>query len=315
MPGGRARDHHPGAVRRAPDGARRRRGGAGPRRAPQHRLPAHGDARAPRPARARRGRGRLPPGPGPGAAGGIRAEQVSRARAGRPAAARASRRDRRDRLARRPRRAQDHVPRPGVQPPRHGERRLGRGPPGADGGRHRQAAPRLPAGRRDRPARGRGSAGAPGLSETELAPVRRQGHAVRVGEAEDGYRGVAVPIRDEAARWWRRSPSAGRGSGSPRGGCATSCCRRRSRPLRACPRRWDTGPLDGHPGTRVLRGCGAVGLSFGVLAVAVPLHVAAMHRPASLAGQLLASVTVAVAWPRSAPVSSAGWWAAPATCW
>jgi MFS family permease len=37
------------------------------------------------------------------------------------------------------------------------------------------------------------------------------------------------------------------------------------------------------------------GLSFGVLAVAVPLHVAATHRPASLAGQLLASVTVAVA--------------------
>jgi MFS family permease len=37
------------------------------------------------------------------------------------------------------------------------------------------------------------------------------------------------------------------------------------------------------------------GLSFGVLAVAVPLHVAAMHLPASLAGQLLASVTVAVA--------------------
>ena len=37
------------------------------------------------------------------------------------------------------------------------------------------------------------------------------------------------------------------------------------------------------------------GLSFGVLAVALPLHVAAMHRPASLAGQLLASVTVAVA--------------------
>ena len=37
------------------------------------------------------------------------------------------------------------------------------------------------------------------------------------------------------------------------------------------------------------------GLSFGVLAVAVPLHVAALHRPATLAGQLLASVTVAVA--------------------
>ncbi len=37
------------------------------------------------------------------------------------------------------------------------------------------------------------------------------------------------------------------------------------------------------------------GLSFGVLAVAVPLHVAAMHLPATLAGQLLASVTVAVA--------------------
>ena len=39
---------------------------------------------------------------------------------------------------------------------------------------------------------------APGLSETELAAVRRLGHAVRVGDAEDGYTGVAVPIRDEA---------------------------------------------------------------------------------------------------------------------
>ena len=38
--------------------------------------------------------------------------------------------------------------------------------------------------------------GAPGLSETELAHVRRQGYAIRVGEAEDGYTGVAVPIRD-----------------------------------------------------------------------------------------------------------------------
>jgi MFS family permease len=37
------------------------------------------------------------------------------------------------------------------------------------------------------------------------------------------------------------------------------------------------------------------GMAFGVLAVAVPLHVGALHRPASLAGQLLASVTVAVA--------------------
>ena len=38
---------------------------------------------------------------------------------------------------------------------------------------------------------------APGLSETELAAVRRLGYAVRVGDAEDGYTGVAVPIRDE----------------------------------------------------------------------------------------------------------------------
>ena len=37
------------------------------------------------------------------------------------------------------------------------------------------------------------------------------------------------------------------------------------------------------------------GMAFGGLAVAVPMHVAALHRPASLAGQLLASVTVAVA--------------------
>jgi DNA-binding IclR family transcriptional regulator len=38
--------------------------------------------------------------------------------------------------------------------------------------------------------------GVPGLSETELAAVRRQGHALRLGDAEDGYTGVAVPIRD-----------------------------------------------------------------------------------------------------------------------
>ena len=37
------------------------------------------------------------------------------------------------------------------------------------------------------------------------------------------------------------------------------------------------------------------GMAFGGLAVAVPMHVAALHRPASLAGQLLASVTEAVA--------------------
>jgi MFS family permease len=37
------------------------------------------------------------------------------------------------------------------------------------------------------------------------------------------------------------------------------------------------------------------GMAFGGLAVAVPMHVAALGRPASLAGQLLASVTVAVA--------------------
>jgi DNA-binding IclR family transcriptional regulator len=39
-------------------------------------------------------------------------------------------------------------------------------------------------------------ADAPGLSDTELAQVRRQGHAIRISEAEDGYCGVAVPIRD-----------------------------------------------------------------------------------------------------------------------
>jgi MFS family permease len=37
------------------------------------------------------------------------------------------------------------------------------------------------------------------------------------------------------------------------------------------------------------------GLAFGVLAVGVPLHVAALHRPASLAGQLLAWITLSVA--------------------
>jgi Major Facilitator Superfamily len=40
---------------------------------------------------------------------------------------------------------------------------------------------------------------------------------------------------------------------------------------------------------------GLSGMAFGVLAVAVPMHVAALHKPASLAGQLLASVTIAVA--------------------
>jgi hypothetical protein len=40
---------------------------------------------------------------------------------------------------------------------------------------------------------------------------------------------------------------------------------------------------------------GLSGMAFGVLAVAVPMHVAALHRPASVAGQLLASVTIAVA--------------------
>ncbi|MDX6552713.1 MAG: hypothetical protein QOH74_1201 [Gaiellales bacterium] len=38
--------------------------------------------------------------------------------------------------------------------------------------------------------------GSIGLSETELATVRRQGYAIRVGDGEDGYTGVAVPIRD-----------------------------------------------------------------------------------------------------------------------
>jgi IclR family acetate operon transcriptional repressor len=38
--------------------------------------------------------------------------------------------------------------------------------------------------------------GRPGLSETELAAVRRQDHALRLGDGEDGYTGVAAPIRD-----------------------------------------------------------------------------------------------------------------------
>ena len=40
---------------------------------------------------------------------------------------------------------------------------------------------------------------------------------------------------------------------------------------------------------------GLSGVGFGVVAVAVPVHVAALHRPASLAGELLACVTLAVA--------------------
>src|SRR4051812_11955690 len=36
---------------------------------------------------------------------------------------------------------------------------------------------------------------ASGLSETELALVRRQGYAVRIGDSQDGYTGVAVPVR------------------------------------------------------------------------------------------------------------------------
>lgn len=38
--------------------------------------------------------------------------------------------------------------------------------------------------------------GAVGLSDVELASVRRRGHAVCVGDADDAYTGVAVPIRD-----------------------------------------------------------------------------------------------------------------------
>ena len=35
-----------------------------------------------------------------------------------------------------------------------------------------------------------------GLSDVELAAVRRRGYAVRIGDTEDAYTGVAVPIRD-----------------------------------------------------------------------------------------------------------------------
>jgi DNA-binding IclR family transcriptional regulator len=38
--------------------------------------------------------------------------------------------------------------------------------------------------------------GSVGLSDVELAAIRRRGLAVRVGDSEDGYTGVAVPIRD-----------------------------------------------------------------------------------------------------------------------
>jgi DNA-binding IclR family transcriptional regulator len=38
--------------------------------------------------------------------------------------------------------------------------------------------------------------GSTGLSDVELAAIRRRGLTVRVGDSEDGYTGVAVPIRD-----------------------------------------------------------------------------------------------------------------------
>ena len=38
--------------------------------------------------------------------------------------------------------------------------------------------------------------GAVGLSDVELASVRRRGHAVCAGDSDDAYTGVAVPIRD-----------------------------------------------------------------------------------------------------------------------
>jgi DNA-binding IclR family transcriptional regulator len=38
--------------------------------------------------------------------------------------------------------------------------------------------------------------GAVGLSDVELASLRRRGHALCVGEEDDDYTGVAVPIRD-----------------------------------------------------------------------------------------------------------------------
>ena len=101
-------------------------------------------------------------------------------------------------------------------------------------------------------------AGAPGLSDTELAQVRRQGHAIRISEGEDGYCGVAVPIRDAGGWWWPRSLSEARGSASPSSGCATSCCPPPSMPLPACPKPWVTGPLDDRTRTRLLPGCGAV---------------------------------------------------------
>jgi DNA-binding IclR family transcriptional regulator len=38
--------------------------------------------------------------------------------------------------------------------------------------------------------------GAIGLSDVELAAVRKRGHTIRVGDGDDAYTGVAAPIRD-----------------------------------------------------------------------------------------------------------------------
>ena len=216
-----------------------------------------------------------------------------RAQAGQ-GAARAARRHRRDGLAGRARRAQDHLPRPGLQPPRHRQRRLGRRPPRADGGRHRPAAAGIPTRRYDRPARGRGA-------RRRAGPVRhRAGTGAPAGSRHPHQRGRGRLL-------WRRGADPRR---RRHGGCRdrprrpavprlraeaspTSCCRRHQR---RCARAEALGDraLDGQPPTRSTRSrcCPGSPSACGRGRPAARRG----HAPARLAaGQLLASVTVAVA--------------------
>src|SRR6185437_3721096 len=113
-----------------------------------------------------------------------------------------------------------------------------------------------------------------GLSDVELASVRRRGHAVCVGDADDAYTGVAVPIRDHRGAVVAAIAGGGarlRGTGARRG----------VRQVGLGRAFYAVAALDG--------------MMFGVLALSVPMHLEALHRPASLAGEVLATGTVAVA--------------------
>ena len=126
--------------------------------------------------------------------------------------------------------------------------------------------------------------------------MRRQGHAV-CASATARTATWASPCRS-ATRGRRRRGDLARRPALPRRRGAAA---RRAAPGGA-PGRGARLRGAGAPG-RLMRAlgrgfyavAGLSGMAFGVLAVAVPMHVAALHRPASLAGQLLASVTVAVA--------------------